>query len=697
MKEIAALIALVVGTLGCSGTIERPGEQSIPVQTGGSAGGLPSTGGVAGVAGTAGVSAFVAGAGGASTGGAAGSDGFGAGGSGAGSAGSSGGFSGAAAGSGGAAGDAGSGAGDGSGGVPPMPAPVLPCFVDEGTPAGDAIDLQMKAKRLSGVAPLAVMFETVGTTTEATSRPFHDLSYCWDFGDPDSGAYTTTGASKNQARGPSSGHVFETPGTYTVTVSARDATGRVKSAALEITVDDPDVVFAGTATTCLSPGGDFNGCPDGATQTTGSSLNGLQSSVAPGRRLLLQRGATFTGGLRINVQGPGIVGAYGPLSDPRPIIDMSQEVFHISDQDPDFSDWRLMDMEIIGQPSEESIVYVGGLATDLLVLRLKGSDMGEAVEAPDSVIDYWLANGKPGHDVIDGLTIADCEFRDITGGGGFNISYIAAHHLMFLGSVYNNSTGGEHVVRTPWVDRGVFSNNDFGDAPSGRHVLKMHGPKFSTSGIGQGKYTEQVVISDNVFRSSGGHDWTVAIGPQNDQSDERVRDILMERNLFLPGTALVGVIVWAQDVTLRNNLMNRGAEGTCISGGTRGLEPAPTRIAVINNTCYSEASKVTMVAFDASATNVSAFNNLVTGPTAGTSAINAAYMQASNLFTASPGLTKSPPTSAADFALLPDSPAVDAADPSVNATWDFHGMSRPVDGDGSGSSEPDVGAVEYVP
>jgi hypothetical protein len=668
MKIVTALAFLVLASVGCSGSDEDDAKKQ------------------------------GAGAGGATTGGTGGATG-GTGGATGGTGGATGGTGGATGGTGGATGGkGGSGTGGGSAGMPAMPAPVLPCFIDDGTPAGDAIDLQMKAKRVSGVAPLAVMFETAGTTADATKRPFHDLAYCWDFGDPDSGSYDTTGLSKNQGRGPSAGHVFDVPGTYTVTVSARDAMGRVKSAALDITVEDPDQVFAGTATTCLSPGGDFTGCPDGAEQVTGATLGTLQNSVAPGKRLLLQRGATFTGGLRINVQGPGIVGAYGPSSDPRPIIDMGQEVFHISDQDPDFSDWRLMDMEIIGRPSEESIVYVGGLATDLLVLRLKGTKMGEAVEAPDSVIDYWLANGKPGHDVIDGLTIADCEFRDIVGGGGFNISYIAAHHLMLLGNVYNNSTAGEHIIRTPWVDRGVFSNNDLGDAPSGRHVLKMHAPEFGMGGIGQGKYTEQVVISDNIFRSSGGHDWTVAIGPQNDQSDERVRDILFERNRFLPGdVALVAVILWAQDVTVRDNLLNRGPQRQCIAGGTRGLEPAPTRISVYNNTCYSDVSGVSIAGFDSSSSEIRIYNNLIAGPMADGGSVNASYMNGGNLFTSSPGFATSPPLDAADYVLTAGSPAIDAADPSVGSTWDFRGESRPVDGDDSGSAEADVGALEYVP
>src|SRR5687768_12167030 len=93
------------------------------------------------------------------------------------------------------------------------------CFTTAGTPAGSSVTVVMTPSRVSGVAPLAVFFDSTGTVAVAgslpTGRPFHDLSYCWDFGDPGSGAFSLTdNGSKNEARGPVAGHVFQTPGTY---------------------------------------------------------------------------------------------------------------------------------------------------------------------------------------------------------------------------------------------------------------------------------------------------------------------------------------------------------------------------------------------------------------------------------------------------------------------------------------------------
>jgi hypothetical protein len=575
--------------------------------------------------------------------------------------------------------------------VPPRP--PLPCFVDDGTPAGSAITLQLEASRVRGVAPLLVFFDTVGTQANATTHPFEELSYCWDFGDPTSGAFGPTGLPRNQAKGALSAHVFEKPGTYTVAVSVRDQSGRVTSRAIDVTVEDPEAVFAGSATTCFSGTGSFAGCPAGAEQVRSADLGEVRSAVASGKRLLLHRGESFSGeGIGINVPGPGIVGAYG--TGDRPRISASRTVFPISNREPLFSDWRLMDLDIAGTSEEATVVTVNGSAPDLLLLRVRALRTGGAVMAADTVIDYHNENGYPGNDIPNVLGIQDCEFRELVGGGGNNLTLISARRLAILGTVAQDSTGGEHVLRLPYVDRGVLSGNDLGNAPSPRHVIKMHGPNVS-----KGTYTERVIISDNVIRGDGGHAWTVAITPQDDGKDERIRDIVIERNLFLAGTTQVPLIIAAQDVLVRGNVFNRGEQDLCVEIGQRGIEPAPTRVAVINNTCYSD-DRPTLLRADSSTTNITAFNNLVVGPNADAGSLPSERLTSSagNLVTDSPGFAvSSPGEDWHDYALTGTSPALDAADAIAVNPWDFSGHACPVDGDGSGSAEADVGAFEYVP
>jgi PKD repeat protein len=590
---------------------------------------------------------------------------------------------------------------DGSGGTvtPVEPAEVLPCFIDEGEPAGDAISLAVVANRVSGVAPLSVFFDTAGTTAEATDRPYHDLAYCWDFGDEDAGAFATTGLSKNQGRGPTVGHVYETPGTYSVTLSARDSQGRATSVSLEIEVEDPDEVFADT-TTCVSAAGDFDDCPEGAEHITASSLGEAQEAVAPGHRILVHRGEEYTGGLGLNVQGPGLIGAYGPETEARPKITPSGTVFRVSGQEPDFSDWRIVDFDIEGNGNDGSGgVSISGKAFDLLILRMRAVGLGAPVEAPDSVLDYWNGNGNPGHDAIDGLTIADCELRDIIGGSGHNAAYVAAHRFLVLGTIFWNSTEGEHLLRTPWIDRGWITSSVFGESPAPRHLIKMHGPQYpNPDSIGYMKYTERVVVSDNLFDGVGGHDWSVSIAPKNGESDERLRDIIVERNRFLPGpTVQAAVALAATHVTVRENLFNSGPEATCVTAGTRGIEPDGERIEVYNNTAYTEGDSLVMASFRSEVLNSVAYNNLGISSTANGIEIRGAAEEAGNLFLSPDAITTDPPLEAADYVLAPGSEAIDAAEEGLWSPWDYEGRPAPIDGDDEGEAVADVGALEYEP
>lgn len=575
--------------------------------------------------------------------------------------------------------------------------PPVPCFAGPGTPAGTAIELQLSPSRVSGTAPLAVVFETRGTKAQATTLPFHELAYCWDFGDPSSGTFRTTGLSKNQAKGPIASHVFEKPGRYSVTVSAQDAQGHVATREVTIAVDDPERVFAGEATTCLSDTAEFVGCPAGAKQVQGSALSLLSDRVRAGARLLLRRGGRFTGSLTINVGGPGSIGAFGPTSAPLPFIDTPKGVvFPVSGEEPRFSDWRIADLEITGTGSTKGI-DVGGTAKDLLVLRLKAHGLLGCVLAGDSIIDYYLRRGRTNQDVADVLVVQDSTLTHSVSGG--NLVYTAAHRLVFQGNVFSDSLQGEHLVRTPWIDRGVFSSNDLGMAPQPRHLLKMHAPKFAQRGVGFERHTEQVVVSDNIFRGDGGHQWSVAIAPQNALYDERVRDVIVERNLFLPGPeAQVALVLSARNVTVRDNLMNRGSQGTCVSATTRGKEPPPDGIILLNNSCFSTAQRgPKLVDMDATAKNVRAFSNLLVGPHATNAGFSGDPKQNGNLALTEPPFSGAEPGRWQDFTLRRASAPLDAGDPKHFSPWDFSGKPRPVDGNGDGNRVPDVGGLEYSP
>jgi hypothetical protein len=99
--------------------------------------------------------------------------------------------------------------------------------------------------RVTGVAPLSVFFDASGTKAKYTTLPFHELEYQWEFGDktgavlnlspPLTGTSTwNTGSrasvsNRDLATGPVTAHVFETPGTYFVTLNVTDGTNSVSN------------------------------------------------------------------------------------------------------------------------------------------------------------------------------------------------------------------------------------------------------------------------------------------------------------------------------------------------------------------------------------------------------------------------------------------------------------------------------------
>ncbi|WP_210584961.1 PQQ-dependent sugar dehydrogenase [Streptomyces sp. GESEQ-35] len=88
---------------------------------------------------------------------------------------------------------------------------------------------QAAANVTSGQAPLRVRFSSEGTTDQDGDT----LTYSWDFGD----------GSTSTSAGPS--HTYKKNGTYTATLTAKDATGRTGSASVQVVVGNtaPNVVL----------------------------------------------------------------------------------------------------------------------------------------------------------------------------------------------------------------------------------------------------------------------------------------------------------------------------------------------------------------------------------------------------------------------------------------------------------------------
>lgn len=626
--------------------------------------------------------------------------------------------------------------------------------------ATNAIALSNIPGRVTGVAPLAVFFDATGTTATATTRPFHDLEYQWDFGDktgvvlnlspPFIGTSTWNAgsragvSSRNVATGPVTAHIFETPGTYTVALSISDGTNMVSNSCTQIVVQDSDVVFASDNTICVGatniPNQGEGGCPAGANTAKQPNFTAAISKYAKkGRRVLFKKGDTFTAATtaRITDTGPGIVGSFG--SGALPVIQMSGNTDTLilsSRSTPKFGDWRIMDLELNGMGSSISHgIGLGGGATQVTTLRLRMRNFESAIGFGGDLINWWnnTAGGLGGH-TIDQLAIVDStiDYGPNTAYGGYN----AGNRVAFMGnsidnggiqirhdaqgnSILNaagNPINGSHVTRFPYLGKAVISNNSLSRPGFDRHIIKLHAPSwvngvpdvsqksnYSVAFEGDG-YSKQIVISDNKFTDYL-NSWSISIGPQDSASDERLRDIILERNLHITTpTSQAGQLIRAQEVTSRNNLYLGGGSKaqTLIRINVDGIEPPASNVRVYNNTQYSEneipSGQFLMVdVSDPRVSNVTIKNNLAYAPNAQSpllyANVGAANVVVSNNSTnyqiknTSPLFAATPPKLISNWMVLTGSYAINGG-ATVPVWSDYFLNTRPQKG------VIDIGAVE---
>lgn len=478
----------------------------------------------------------------------------------------------------------------------------------------------ISVNRSSGVAPFAVTFDATGTQADPalTAFPFHDLYYAWSFGDAAGGATWTYGRSagtlsKNAAYGPVAAHVFETDGSYTVTlwVYYLDSGGTLhsKSTTTSITVTAADTVFSGN-TYVLSTGTDFTGAPAG-TQVPNATVANINSSIAAGKRVLLKRGDTWniTTSVTIANSGPGILGAWGSGNKPKIVI---------SDNIPGINmttggDWRLVDIEVTTDLAEHTYKLAFGVSgSNVLLLRCYAHHVNSGVNSSSGSDGLYIVDS-----VIEDMFTAPV--NDPTHGGpcGF---FDVTDRIAILGCSLTRSYGS-HMTRLQGASLSVVQNNTYTAYTNfGHNVCTLRGKTTAGPTPWDGLYSEWNIISDNVFDASlNASQYIVHSGPQSTGHAERVRNLIVERNHVIAGE-LDAFHFTVSGLTCRNNLASTLATQTLtISGGNGAGSPTSSDCFIYNNTFVKRAITTTpyysaMIVTGGGQSNVKFTNNLAYGP-----------------------------------------------------------------------------------
>jgi hypothetical protein len=489
------------------------------------------------------------------------------------------------------------------------------------TGTNGALSLNAKVTRASGISPLLVFFDATGTTDSSIkgkTTSFQGVSYTWNFGD--SGASGTDtwayGANRghngrNTATGGVAAHLYVTPGAdtaYTVTVTAHNGSNTA-SCQLGVTAHDPAGAngFAGTKTSCVSASGapvpGSGGCPAGAAVLHTSSFNTALGTLGSGKRVLFKCGDTFSGDNATLSGTTWSVGAYGGCEGTqsnRPILrdagTSGELVVNLGS-----GDGRIADLDLEGNGTANSAVSTpqsnsrNSYQITLYNLYSNGNNtsytwsQGAQWAVVDSVmtgmrtsIGTFVNYNENNPATLNGNVVNNLDYQALLG-NSFN----------GLGVVSNGN--GIETVRISACRMCVIENNTFENANNVGAVFKLHNGNTNNSlSTWTGVYTELVEISDNWFGGTSGAN-LVENSPQNANDDERLRNIVVERNLFSATTGAQGgrlLMVSAVNETVRNNVFHMLGNSSQypvygVQVAERGVEPAPSGVELYNNTCYA--------------------------------------------------------------------------------------------------------------
>jgi hypothetical protein len=499
----------------------------------------------------------------------------------------------------------------------PASAPTVACSDVSGS-----LTLKASAVRDTGISPFLVFFDATGTTDTSISgktTTFQDVAYTWNFGDTGASGKSTWGYganrgrnSRNTATGGVAAHLYVAAGVdtaYVVTVTAHNGTNTA-SCQLGVKAYDPAGAngFARAKTTCVSASGTptpgSGGCPAGAAILHTSSFNtALGSHLGSGKRVLFKCGDTFTGDNATLSGTTWSVGAYGGCEGTqtnRPALRDAGTSGQLTVA-MTAGDGRITDLDLEGNGTAAYAVAAnaGGSSVPYQItldnLYSNGNDAAYAYSqgAQWGIIDSVMTSMRTSIGVY--LNYAENNQAQWSGNPFNNINYQALLGNSFNGVGGTTSGTGLETVRISACRMCVIENNTIENANNIGAVLKLHsGNTYLSNPTWTGVYTEFIEISDNWFGGTSGAQ-LVENSPQNSGDDERLRNIVVERNLFSGSTSAPGgklLLVSAVNETVRDNVFYMPGNPSQyafygVQVAQRGIEPVPSAVKVYNNTCYA--------------------------------------------------------------------------------------------------------------
>lgn len=583
----------------------------------------------------------------------------------------------------------------------------------------------------SGVAPLHVFFDATrvsctstlsGIDSECThsaySPALHFLNYEWTYGDPNSGTWEiagsqVTGRSKDESKGFLGAHLYETPGDYTVQLSVRDnISGLSATRSFSFSVADPNQIYAGSNTTCISATGSFVGCPAGAaTLSTSDWASALAGHYGPGRRILFRRGDRFVSasGFTLSGSGPTTIGSFG--SGAKPSLTLASPGYMWTCA-VNARDIRLMDLHFWDASTpfsdRNNVLECSRYTQHIVLLRteIEPNKGGTVVHAS------WRTMATKNDELVEGMGLYENHWVKIKGlRSGINAMLLTARRLTLLGNEIRDTLTDEpgerteHIFRMMHYEQVLIANNYLGEEGTGRSILTLRSFDITpdpTDGTGNqcigstsswcSTPSRFLVVSDNDFitseapiRGCGNEKpaiWTASC-----------HDVLIDRNfIHAPPSSPYGMFTAMMQqsllgLSIRNNIIDC-TSNTRICHAYKGPSawgngsPGGDFLYAYNNTCYWKNKggwQFHCIRADGGATRKVVRNNLLftTGNTGGsTTVVKGTGIFTQNILATSNPFVVANPVKPSDFRTTPGGSADGAGAAPPGNQWDFGGSLR---------------------
>ncbi len=413
------------------------------------------------------------------------------------------------------------------------------------------IDLNINTNQIEGVAPLHVTFDATGTTGLANNN-YVLANFVWNFDSTN----TDPNGKWEKTKGFFTAHVFEKPGTYTVSVTVKDIDGVTASKNITIKVTE----FNKTTYYVAANGNNSN---SGTTErepllTLGEGLHRASS----GDRILLKNGDVIIASSAINLDKNNLsIGTYG--EGDKAILNItatSRGGITIDNE----SNIRLMDFHLKMPNQANTPIKFGGSNNLAYNLEISETGGGAAIE----------------HNRGTNNVIWNGYFHDF---GPYGIFCQQFDKIAIIGVKIRNLNfpKHEHGIRAVSGSKLFIANCDF--------VTEIAKTAFAIRYNGKDTHipTNHIVMVDNKV------DRQVQGGWVNDlQGGRPIQYVLFEGNYITPSKFpnsgyspdFSGLkFRWASNVAVRNNVISKKARAIIIEGNDNAAEPI-SNIWVYNNT-----------------------------------------------------------------------------------------------------------------